>query len=296
MAYNDLRDFICDFTLDECSMGNQGYNRVLLQLFGYLGHGKSSFINSCKFVLDGEYKIIAEAGIKDGGLTMERKSYRVTDSITLVDNRGFGFMNDFEKIEIYAQLANFVPLDEPVEWKKTYNEIVDGLQKAEMDPQFTDLIVPILIYSVVQAFAKEEESTLKTFISTCRKMTGITPIVVLTNKTSGNFKEFKQKFERFGAEVVFGVENYTEDDHLETRGRHMDILNILKNALDDVRFRMQKEQNPKTEQSTRKTFLLKMAHEIDKPQEDRENERQEERKQPANQSGGWFPWNLFRKK
>ncbi|XP_053326560.1 uncharacterized protein LOC128501188 isoform X2 [Spea bombifrons] len=171
MECEQLRDIVQNFRFHP--QDAQGYNRVLLQLFGYLGHGKSSFINSCKFVLDGEYKIIAEAGIKDGGLTMERKSYRVTDSITLVDNRGFGFMNDFEKIEIYAQLGNFLPLDETVVWREDFGEIMGRIEDADMDPNYSDYTVPVFIYSVQKMIHTEEESEVKRFLKACQEMTGL---------------------------------------------------------------------------------------------------------------------------
>ncbi|CAI9541107.1 unnamed protein product [Staurois parvus] len=52
MDIRELRANIMNFSLDEGNLGSQGYTRVLLQLFGYTGHGKSSFINSCKYVLE----------------------------------------------------------------------------------------------------------------------------------------------------------------------------------------------------------------------------------------------------
>ncbi|CAI9545467.1 unnamed protein product [Staurois parvus] len=63
MNSKDLTANIMNFSLDEGDLGSQGYTRVLLQLFGYTGHGKSAFINSCKYVLEkGEiFKEYAEA-------------------------------------------------------------------------------------------------------------------------------------------------------------------------------------------------------------------------------------------
>ncbi|CAI9579906.1 unnamed protein product [Staurois parvus] len=52
MDIRELRDNIMNFSLDEGDLGSQGYTRVLLQLFGYTGHGASAFINSCKYVLE----------------------------------------------------------------------------------------------------------------------------------------------------------------------------------------------------------------------------------------------------
>ncbi|MEE6498408.1 hypothetical protein FKM82_003083 [Ascaphus truei] len=106
MDIDQLKEYTINFSLDNCALGNQGYNRVLLQLFGYLGHGKSSFINSCKYVLeDGEFRIYADAGHSHGGKTTRRITYPLTDTITLVDNRGCATMNSYETGEIFAQLG-----------------------------------------------------------------------------------------------------------------------------------------------------------------------------------------------
>ncbi|KAM8962450.1 uncharacterized protein RCH25_037994 [Pelodytes ibericus] len=262
MDHNYLRRYIQSFSLDDCALGSQGYNRVLLQLFGYAGHGKSSFINSCKFALDGQYEMIAEAGeTTDGGAyTMERRSYKLTDTITIVDNRGFGTMDKFEAIEIYGQLGNFLPLDEKVEWRKDFGSVMGRIEDAGIDPNHTDFIVPIFIYSVCKTMSDREESEVKTFLRTVRNMTGIFPIVVLTYKTSENYFKVEKKFKCLGAEGVFALENYTEKDHLQTRGRHTDILNILKSALDDVKFYMEHKKDPVRERVERKKFLLKMCH------------------------------------
>ncbi|OCT64667.1 hypothetical protein XELAEV_18045766mg [Xenopus laevis] len=138
---------ILNYKLDQ----HHGYTRILVQLFGSAGHDKSSLINSFIYVLrDGSFKSIVLTQLDDGeetfgGLTTIRKSYHLTDSITVVDNRGFGKMDDYETGEIYAQLANILALDEIVEFEantleKTVHRVID----AEMN--FTDLIVPVYVY------------------------------------------------------------------------------------------------------------------------------------------------------
>ncbi|XP_063285185.1 uncharacterized protein LOC134571066 [Pelobates fuscus] len=276
MAHHKLREDIKNFSLEDCALGNQGYDRVLLQLFGYTGHGKSSFINSCKFVLDGEYRTIAEAGVTShgGAMTMVRKAYKLTDAITMVDNRGCKDMNSFETLEVYSQLANFLPLNEEVKWKGDYDSLMERLENADLSPNYTDFIVPIFVYSVRNKISSQDQIELKNIIQACQRITGVYPIVVLTYKTSRDYFEFEKKFRCFGAEVVFAVENYTETDHVETRGRHTDILNILKNAVDDVKFQMEKERNPVQERIDRRIFLLKMIRNADV--EDRVSKRTKE--------------------
>lgn len=124
MDVDELRDYIRSFSLNECPLGNQGYNRILLQLFGFLGHGKSSLINSCKFALhDTGYKKYSEAAANDGGLTMRRKSYPLTKTITIVDNRGCAIINPYEMAEIYAQLCKLllsVHRSLKIRWENSY--------------------------------------------------------------------------------------------------------------------------------------------------------------------------------
>ncbi|KAM9305323.1 uncharacterized protein PAF06_013859 [Gastrophryne carolinensis] len=265
MDVKKLRDYILNFSLSSCEKGNQGYTRVLLQVFGYLGHGKSSLINSCKHVLlgAGEFTEHAPARAEDGGLTMERKSYQLTSTITIVDNRGCATLNGFESGEIYAQLCNFVPLDEKVEWTREYEEMLRRLVLSDMEPNLSDLVVPIFVYSVKKELTDAEAQEIRTFLTNCRTLTGIFPIIVLTHKTSGKFSKFRDLFEEMGAEEILAVENYTREDHIETRGRHLQFLKLLHNVLEDVNFKMQREINVKMERANQKTFLLTFLHKRD---------------------------------
>ncbi|OCT64729.1 hypothetical protein XELAEV_18045826mg [Xenopus laevis] len=149
MDYNQLRDDVLDFRLDNCPLGNQGYNQVLLQLFGFTGHGKSALINSLIYVLfKEEYEMHAKSGMNSSGgaLTKERRAFELTPTITVVDNRGFGRMNDYEMRMIYAQLGNFMPLNKKVKWRDNYDDFVSQLEDSELDPNYTDFTVPVFVY------------------------------------------------------------------------------------------------------------------------------------------------------
>ncbi|CAI9542020.1 unnamed protein product, partial [Staurois parvus] len=119
MDIKELTANIMNFSLNNGDLDSQGYARVLIQLFGYTGHGKSSFINSCKYVLENRkiFKEYAKARETDHGLTMIRNEYELTRVITIVDNRGCNKMSDFERAEVYAQLGNLIPIGQRVEWK-----------------------------------------------------------------------------------------------------------------------------------------------------------------------------------
>ncbi|XP_073505080.1 uncharacterized protein [Phyllobates terribilis] len=106
MDSDELRRFVKDFSFDRCKRGNQGFNRILIQLFGLLGHGKSSFINTCIYVWeDCEFQNWSKAVGAYGGHTTERIPYKLTETLTLVDNRGCATMEDKESGVIFAQLG-----------------------------------------------------------------------------------------------------------------------------------------------------------------------------------------------
>ncbi|XP_073416586.1 uncharacterized protein [Dendrobates tinctorius] len=106
MDSDEMRRFIENFTFDKCKKGNQGFHRILIQLFGLLGHGKSSFINTCIYAWkDCKFENWSKARGVDGGATTERIPYELTENLTLVDNRGCGTMDDKESGVIYAQLG-----------------------------------------------------------------------------------------------------------------------------------------------------------------------------------------------
>ncbi|OCT61895.1 hypothetical protein XELAEV_18047926mg [Xenopus laevis] len=138
---------IVNYTLDE----QHGYTRILVQLFGSTGHGKSSLINSFIYSLQGgKFQTAAQVNVDEGqesfgGLTTVRTSHQLTNSITVVDNRGFGKMDNYETGEIYAQLANILQLDEVVAFdQNTFLKTVTKVVCAEMN--CTDLIVPLYVY------------------------------------------------------------------------------------------------------------------------------------------------------
>ncbi|XP_040211828.1 uncharacterized protein LOC120942930 [Rana temporaria] len=268
---------IRDFSLEDGDLGSQGYTRVLLQLFGYTGHGKSSFVNSCKYVLEkGEsLEEHAEARETDHGLTMVRNAYPLTDVITVVDNRGCSSMNGFQRAEVYAQLGNFFPIGQSVEWKNNYSDMMEAIESSELDPNFSDFIVPIFVYSARQEIsAKEIQDDVQTFMENCVKMTGIVPIIVLTFKTKGDYLEVEKRFRLMGAETVIAIENYTPESHIKTLGRTTDILMVIDSALRNVRFRLEQPRNPKRERIERKKFMYNYIHQIQLHQEREKLERE----------------------
>ncbi|XP_066433135.1 uncharacterized protein [Eleutherodactylus coqui] len=266
-----MRDYIKNFSLDNCPHGNRGYNRVLLQIFGYTGHGRSTFINSCKYVVDdGPYKAYAKvAPSENAPETMIRKAYELTDTITLVDNRGCLRMAKNETGEIYAQLGNFLPLNCKVNWHTGFKDMMETLLNSERQDQSSDLIVPVLIYCA--GCLLEDEIEMKEVLTTAEHMTGFFPTVVITHELRADLSNIKEKFRQMGVKNLFSLENYTEEDHMKTRGKHGTILRCLQEIIKDVEFRMLEERDAIGERIDRKRILLEFAHkrELEKQQEKR---------------------------
>ncbi|XP_077350317.1 uncharacterized protein LOC144000384 isoform X2 [Lithobates pipiens] len=208
MDMDELRHVINNFSFDRLKSGNQGFNRILIQLFGLLGHGKSSFINTCIYVWqDGEYKNWAKANEGDGGHTIHRIPHKITSNIMVVDNRGLPTLNAYGGGEIFAQL-------------------------------------------------------------------GIYPIVVLTHKNYGNLTSVESSFRDMGIERIFAFENYTQEDHFKTRGRHEEVLKFLQEVIKDAQFRVEHQtRNPVKEMHDRKQFVLNYVHQREKKMEQESLER-----------------------
>ncbi|KAM4632184.1 uncharacterized protein O3C94_018715 isoform 1-T1 [Discoglossus pictus] len=287
-SMDEIKSKILKFSLADCEHGNQGYNRVLLQLFGLIGHGKSSLVNSCKFVLeDKEYEMYAGAVGSHVTVTLHRTAYPLTNTITIVDNRGCSSMDTYETAEVYAQLGNFLPLNEEVVWPEGFVGMMRTLENSVMDPNYSDLIVPVFVYSVRSGAPNESKEHIKGFLRNCKDMTGIFPIIVLTHKTSGDFYEVEKTFRLMGAEQVIKLENYTAEDHLPTLGKHSDVLNFLSDTLENVNFQMKKVRNPKQEMIKHKIFVLKFIHdgEIAKKMEESEKEKNTSEKAKTSMRG-----------
>ncbi|KAM9305322.1 uncharacterized protein PAF06_013858 [Gastrophryne carolinensis] len=262
------------FSFDRCKRGNQGFQRVLIQLFGHLGHGKSSFINTCIYVWTGdEYQNWAKARGSDGGATMDRVPHQLTNNIFLVDNRGCSKMEACETGEIFAQLGNLLPLGDEVEWSKGFG-LSKRIVEAEKLVKSSDFIMPVYVHSVKHIIPDEDIKEFKALLHTARDLTGVYPIVVLTHKTFGNLTTVESQFKDMGVERIFAFENYTREDHFKTRGRHEEVLRFLQEVIKDAQFRVEhQDRNPAKELCDRKQFVLNYIHKQEKKREQQEIER-----------------------
>ncbi|XP_077350315.1 uncharacterized protein LOC144000383 [Lithobates pipiens] len=274
MDMDELKRVINNFSFDSFKNGNQGFNQILIQLFGLLGHGKSSFINTCIYVWqDGEYQNWAKANEGHGGTTTERIPHKITSNITLVDNRGLPVLDGYWSGEIFAQLGNLLPLGRKVELDKGFG-LVDRIVRSEKLVKTSDFIVPVYVHSVKYNMPAEEAKELKRILHTARDLTGIYPIVVLTHKTYGNLTSVESSFRDMGIERIFAFENYTQEDHFKTRGRHEEVLKFLQEVVKDAQFRVEHQtRNPVKEMHDRKQFVLNYVHQREKKAEQESLER-----------------------
>lgn len=106
---------------------------------------------------------------------------------------------------------------------------------------------------------------------------GLSPIIVLTHRSEGNFFKTEEQFKLLGAENIVIVENYTRGDHIKTRQRTADFLSFMKSALQNVTFRLEQNLSPRRDRVEHKKFLLKYIHRsvLDKKME---AERKEEKR------------------
>ncbi|XP_073490853.1 kinesin-like protein KIF13A [Aquarana catesbeiana] len=252
------RELIKNFSFNDCKLGNQGYNRVLLQLFGLVGNGKSAFINSCIYAL-GENKQFENWAKALGGFSGEtqyRTTYQLTETITIVDNRGMLTLCDRETVEIYAQLGNLLPLNEPVEWFYNYETYLNRILDRNMEKN-TDFIVPVLVQKAGCIYDKEKEEY-RIMLDTARKLTGVTPVIILTRKSRGEQSKERSFFEDLGIapQNIYTIENYTKEDHWKSREKDEQILKILLHIIEDVKFAVRFNRAAEPEKNQRLTFVL----------------------------------------
>ncbi|KAM4026516.1 guanylate-binding protein 1-like [Anomaloglossus baeobatrachus] len=236
------------------------FNRVLIQLFGFAGHGKSSFVNSSLFTLssDGFHDYAGEA-TSDGGKTMDRRGYKLTNAITIVDNRGLSKMDSAQEWEVYAQLCNCVPLNEVVSWDRTQDDRFQLVTKRIAEGS-SDVIVPVLVYSSQKNLVGEDHKSISEFLKQAQKLTGILPFVILTkSKSLLEESPLKDTFFGMGMESVHCLENYVLSDKLSVLSKHRRILKILYEILECVTFHMSNVSNFQSQRQQWLTFLVQKA-------------------------------------
>lgn len=237
----ELREKINLFTTGNAP----GYERVAVQLFGNIGHGKSSLINSCVCVVkDEEYQNLSGAGTLQGGMTEARKVYELTNALVMVDNRGFITLKREEILEACAQLRSLREIGE-VNWDK--DNLQETLTKlpSKYKNRPADFIVSVLVYSATQIFGNDEIDAVQKLITNSFRITGIHPIVVITNCTADKTEQIKKMFGDFGVMKRICLENYTENNYDRTEEKDKKILEFVNMCIEEAQrgLRMRREED-----------------------------------------------------
>ncbi|XP_056389947.1 uncharacterized protein LOC130284046 [Hyla sarda] len=256
----DIRERITQYTT-----GNVlGYERVALQLFGMTGHGKSSLINSCVCVVrNEEYQNLAGAGVSDGSMTTSRHEHVLTDSLVMVDNRGFHKLKWEEIVEACAQLRSLRDIGE-VSWKRDNLEETLRQLPSKYTNRPADFILPVLVYRATFILNSEDLSAIEKLITNSFKITGIHPIVVITDCTSDKTDQIMKKFGALGVMKRIYLENYTENSCDRTEEKDQKILEFVNMCIKEAErgLRMRQNEDRQTKFITQATNQIKLESDI----------------------------------
>ncbi|CAJ0934186.1 unnamed protein product [Ranitomeya imitator] len=219
---------------------NNGIQRVLLQVFGMLGHGKSSLINSCLCVMKGEGYNTAPYGSNHGGMTMERKEFELTNHLVMIDNRGFNKLNPTEVLEMRAQFRHLQEFGK-VTWTGISIREAYRVYNEEERREPTDLVVPVFVHSCKTVWDENVEKLLADVYS----ITGIHPIIVITHYSSSKYSgKFIEKLKKLKSTHFIILENYTEKNskpNPETEGKIVEFLQMCINEAESRIKKMSEE-------------------------------------------------------
>ncbi|XP_040212182.1 uncharacterized protein LOC120943127 [Rana temporaria] len=217
---------------------HHGIERLIILLLGFAGHGKSSLINSCMCVVkDDIYRNLAGAGEDEGGRTTKRTSHYLTNTICITDNRGFKNMKPGEILEVCAQQRH-LRLEGDFDWER------DNLQETircipVVNKRLKEIILPVIVHRCPYNFKDDEENSMITVIKKCQEITGIPPIVVITNvgppdTRFANSAAILTRFGQMGCTNKICLENYTENGPPRSQEADDQFLRFLKVCMDET--------------------------------------------------------------
>eukprot|EP00057_Strongylocentrotus_purpuratus_P021021 XP_011675495.1 PREDICTED: uncharacterized protein LOC105443694 isoform X2 [Strongylocentrotus purpuratus] len=205
---------------------------IHIGLFGAMGAGKSSFINSLHFALKDDYKNVAiEAGnAAGGGQTKFRETVQLTDHIHIVDNRG---MKDFSSEQIEKHLMPQIRGERGLDPKE---KVKKGTGK--------QIHCPVFVCNLSQPVGRA--STLKFITEFSDKVKGHfgrNVMVAVTHKSKldgsaeadGSLEEVVRLIIDDGgvpSNSIQTFENYTEDCHAHDAMKSIEYLKFLCTCLE----------------------------------------------------------------
>ncbi|XP_053550372.1 uncharacterized protein LOC128641839 [Bombina bombina] len=217
------------------------FQRIILQLYGLFGHGKTSLINLCLSVVRNKpYEDLAGSGWTDGLVIKERREHWLTNTVIITDNRGFIKIDDEEITEASAQLASLRILEEGVIWNRSTEEKLD-LMLAKYNTSPTDFIVPVIVHRGTTNMSEEHSNNMRKFISRAFDVTSIFPIVLIM-EAGESLDKISNTFSLLGVSHVCSLQNFSTEKPERTPETDAEIMNFLTVCINEADRGLRKRQ------------------------------------------------------
>ncbi|XP_004209220.1 uncharacterized protein LOC101236252 [Hydra vulgaris] len=218
-----------------------GIDCITIGIFGEPGAGKSAFFNSIYCVMSGKYtEYSAERKIKlldkSHSVTDRRLELKITEAITVLDNRGNNFLpaslNELSKqCEGLRDIGAVVPENWNSGCKQIIKDYLARLNKKQLLRNRVNC--SIIVCNLLQKYDLAE---IRSMVRTLRNACFSTPVIVLTHFKEAYIKDpeipLKRRieFERMNCARVFQIDNYTYDSHEANIHTDSQLIEILFNC------------------------------------------------------------------
>ncbi|CAH2307854.1 Hypothetical predicted protein [Pelobates cultripes] len=132
-----------------------------------------------------------------------------------------------------------------VEWENGLENTFETLRN-RIDRRHTEIIVPVFVYSAKYDFTKRRPDEISPFIREACRITGIFPLIVLTQCKNINTDMVCEQFRELGASYIMSIENYTAKNprrNAETDTKILDFLDVCMKKADQAIDMKQHENN-----------------------------------------------------
>ncbi|KAM4697561.1 uncharacterized protein WCC33_013160 [Rhinophrynus dorsalis] len=275
---DEMRNKVSQYTPGNLlGIGGHGFQRVSLQLYGRFGHGKTTIINLCMSVVQNKpYEDHAGVGWSDGSVIRERREHRLTNTLYINDNRGFIKMDQEELTEASAQLRSLRFVEEAVQWDRSMEEKLELLlEKYNTAP--TEFIVPVIVYRGTFNLSTEEVLNMKTFILKTFDITGIFPIVLLT-ESGDSLEKIRNNFHLLGVSNVIALQSFKMEQPARDAETDDEILRFLTLCINEADRGIRKRQRLGREEGHRRQAREQMRLELELERERVRRETRDEMK------------------
>lgn len=134
-------------------------------------------------------------------------------------------------------------LEGDVEWEgDNLQETIRCIPLVKKQPN--EIILPVIVHSRLHNLKVDEENSMTKLIKKCQEITGISPIVVITNvgppnTRSGNDAAITRKFGEMGCNNRICLENYTENSPTRSREADDQFIRFLQVCMNETEHAIQ---------------------------------------------------------